>query len=61
LAFRLASLFILISTLQRMYRHFYIRLCDVADTAPVLESDGIHYPRLPTLARSGGRWDGRIT
>ena len=52
---------LLISTLQRMYRHFYIRLCDVADTAQVLESDGIHYPRLRTLARSGGLWEGLST
>ena len=52
---------LLISTLQRMYRHFYIRLCDVADTAEVLESDGINYPRLRTLARSGGLWEGLST
>jgi hypothetical protein len=52
---------LLISTLQRMYRHFYIRLCDVADTAQVLESDGINYPRLRTLARSGGLWEGLST
>jgi hypothetical protein len=44
-----------------MYRHFYIRLCDVADTAQVLESDGIHYPRLRALARSGGLWEGLST
>jgi hypothetical protein len=52
---------LLISTLQRMYRHFYIRLCDVADTAQVLASDGINYPRLRTLARSGGLWEGLST
>lgn len=52
---------LLISTLQRMYRHFYIRLCDVADTAQVLDSDGINYPRLRTLARSGGLWEGLST
>ncbi len=52
---------LLISTLQRMYRHFYIRLCDVADTAQVLESDAIDYPRLRTLARSGGLWEGLST
>ena len=52
---------LLVSTLQRMYRHFYIRLCDVADTAQVLESDAINYPRLRTLARSGGLWEGLST
>src|ERR1700687_2688750 len=24
---------LIISTLQRMYRHFYLRLCDIVDTA----------------------------
>jgi hypothetical protein len=52
---------LLISTLQRIYRHFYIRLCDVADTAQVLECDGINYPRLRRLARSGGLWEGLST
>jgi hypothetical protein len=52
---------LLITTLQRMYRHFYIRLCDVADTAQVLESDGMNYPRLRRLARSGGLWEGLST
>ena len=61
--FRVSSLEdrLLISTLQRMYRHFYIRLCDVADTAQVLDSDAINYPRLRTLARSGGLWEGLST
>ena len=60
--FRLPSLEdrLLISTLQRMYRHFYIRLCDVVDTAQVLESDDIHYPRLRTC-RSEGLWEGLST
>jgi hypothetical protein len=52
---------LLISTLQRMYRHFYIRLCDVADTAKVLESDAVDYPRLRRSARSGGLWEGLST
>ena len=32
---------LLISTLQRMYRHFYFRLCDVIDSALLVESDGV--------------------
>jgi len=29
---------LIISTLQRMYRHFYLRLCDVVDTARLVDS-----------------------
>ena len=52
---------LLISTLQRMYRHFYIRLCDVADTAQLLESGSVNYARLRSSASSGGLWDGLAT
>jgi hypothetical protein len=52
---------LLISTLQRMYRHFYIRLCDVADTAQLLESGMVNYARLRSLARTGGLWEGLAT
>src|SRR5207248_106431 len=34
---------ILISTLQRMYRHFYFRLCDMADVAALLESSAVDF------------------
>jgi len=34
---------VILSTLQRMYRHFYLRLCDVADTAQLLENSAIDY------------------
>jgi hypothetical protein len=52
---------LLISTLQRMYRHFYIRLCDVADTAELLKSGAVNFARLRSLARSGGLWEGLAT
>jgi hypothetical protein len=46
---------ILISTLQRMYRHFYFRLCDVIDSAALVETDGIDLPVFVTgSARFGG-------
>jgi hypothetical protein len=43
-AFRVpsASDRLMISTLQRMYRHFYFRLCDIVDTAALSER-GIDY------------------
>lgn len=52
---------LIISTLQRMYRHFYLRLCDVADTAKLVESGRVDYAYLETLARSAGLWDGLAT
>ncbi|HXM65564.1 MAG TPA: hypothetical protein VN911_02450 [Candidatus Acidoferrum sp.] len=52
---------LIISTLQRMYRHFYLRLCDVADTARLVESGRVDYVYLETLARSAGLWDGLAT
>jgi hypothetical protein len=50
---------LVISTLQRMYRHFYFRLCDIADTARLLRSVAIDYDYLESLTRSAGLWDGQ--
>ena len=52
---------LIISTLQRMYRHFYLRLCDVVDTALLVESGATDYVYLKSLARSAGLWDGLAT
>jgi hypothetical protein len=52
---------LIISTLQRMYRHFYLRLCDIADTAQLVESGAIDYVYLKSLAKSVGLWDGLAT
>jgi hypothetical protein len=52
---------IIISTLQRMYRHFYIRLCDVADNARLVDSRVIDYVHLKSLAESAGLWNGLAT
>jgi hypothetical protein len=52
---------LMISTLQRMYRHFYLRLCDVADNARLVESGAIDYAYLKKLAQSAGLWDGLAT
>ncbi|MGA2356845.1 MAG: hypothetical protein ABSG02_20315 [Terriglobales bacterium] len=51
----------IISTLQRMYRHFYIRLCDIADNARLMESDKVDYIYLRSLAQSAGLWEGLAT
>lgn len=52
---------LIISTLQRMYRHFYLRLCDIADTARLVNSGLVEYPYLKSLASSAGLWDGLAT
>lgn len=52
---------LIISTLQRMYRHFYLRLCDVADTALLVDSGSVDYVYLKSLAQAAGLWDGLAT
>ncbi len=32
---------LMIAILQRIYRHFYARLCDIADTAQLIDDDGV--------------------
>jgi hypothetical protein len=62
-AFRVpsASDRLMISTLQRMYRHFYFRLCDIVDSAWLADSGGIDYENLRTLARRAQIWEGAAT
>ena len=52
---------LLISTLQRMYRHFYFRLCDILDSAALVESDGVDFEDLRTAAMRAGIWEGTAT
>ncbi|HZP62320.1 MAG TPA: nucleotidyltransferase family protein [Terriglobales bacterium] len=52
---------ILISTLQRMYRHFYFRLCDMADVAALLEAKALDFDELRRAADVGGIWPGVAT
>jgi Uncharacterised nucleotidyltransferase len=49
---------LVISTLQRMYRHFYIRLCDVVDNATLVEARSIDFDYLCTLGNRAGLWNG---
>ena len=51
----------MISTLQRMYRHFYFRLCDIVDSAALADADQIDYPALRALAEDAGIWEGVAT
>ncbi len=52
---------IMISTLQRMYRHFYFRLCDIIDSASLVDSGAIDYDDLKSSAKAAGIWEGVAT
>ena len=49
---------ILISTLQRMYRHFYFRLCDLVDNTGLLAGELVDFEELKRGAELGGIWPG---
>jgi hypothetical protein len=52
---------IVISTLQRMYRHFYIRLCDIANIAKLLRENSVDFSALKETADMGSIWPGVAT
>lgn len=52
---------LMISTLQRMYRHFYFRLCDIVDSAALVESGDIDFLDLRSVATRAGIWEGVAT
>ena len=52
---------LIISTLQRMYRHFYFRLCDIVDTAKLIEANAVDYEQLRATATTAGVWEGTAT
>ncbi|MGA9354010.1 MAG: nucleotidyltransferase family protein [Terriglobales bacterium] len=52
---------VVISTLQRVYRHFYFRLCDMVDTAALLQSGAVDFAELKRAANSAGIWPGVAT
>lgn len=52
---------IMVSTLQRMYRHFFFRLCDVIDSAALADAGEIDYDDLCSSARRAGIWEGVAT
>jgi hypothetical protein len=49
---------LMISTLQRMYRHFYFRLCDIIDSAELIGTGCIDYVDLRSSASDAGIWEG---
>lgn len=51
---------IVVATLQRMYRHFYFRVCDVVNSAAIVDG-GLNYRELKNAADIGGIWPGVAT
>lgn len=52
---------LMISTLQRMYRHFYFRLCDVIDSATLIAAGLVDFDDLQRAATEAGIWEGVAT
>ena len=52
---------IVAATLQRMYRHLYIRVCDIVNTHNLLEAGKLDYAELRYAADLGGIWPGVAT
>jgi hypothetical protein len=49
---------LMISTLQRMYRHFYFRLCDIVDTRQLVDARVVDFGRLRSNSEAAGIWKG---
>jgi hypothetical protein len=52
---------IVISALQRVYRHFYFRLCDMIDIACLIQSEPPDFAELMKAADRAGIWPGVAT
>jgi hypothetical protein len=52
---------VIVATLQRMYRHFYFRVCDIVNTAALLEGEQLDFDELKKAADMGGVWPGVAT
>ena len=46
------------ATLQRMYRHFYFRVCDILNAAAIVESGKVDFRELRAAANMAGIWPG---
>ncbi|HWR35133.1 MAG TPA: hypothetical protein VN622_04590 [Clostridia bacterium] len=49
---------VIVATLQRMYRHFYFRVCDIVNTMNLVESGTLDFNELKRAADLGGIWRG---
>lgn len=52
---------VIATTLQRMYRHFFFRICDVMNTAELVRSGSLDFTKLRISAELGSIWPGVAT
>ncbi|HEU5401450.1 MAG TPA: hypothetical protein VFU86_08840 [Terriglobales bacterium] len=52
---------LILATLQRMYRHFYIRICDIANAARIVQSGELDFDELRHASKRAGIWPGVAT
>jgi hypothetical protein len=52
---------IVVSTLQRVYRHFFYRLCDMVETAALVQGGDVDFIELQRAAQAIGVWPGVAT
>jgi hypothetical protein len=52
---------VIVATLQRMYRHFYARVCDIVNIARIVESNTIDFDELKAASQVAGIWPGVAT
>jgi hypothetical protein len=52
---------VIVATLQRMYRHFYFRVCDIVNTAALLDAGEVDFGELRRASELGGIWSGVAT
>jgi hypothetical protein len=52
---------IVISALQRVYRHFYFRLCDMIDMTLLMQCEPVNFTELLKAADGAGIWPGVAT
>ncbi len=52
---------VIVATLQRMYRHFYFRVCDIVNTTALLEEGSLDFAELKKAADMGAIWPGVAT
>ena len=52
---------VVVATLQRMYRHFYFRVCDIVNSACLVDSGAIDFAELQRATENAGIWPGVAT
>lgn len=52
---------IMAATMQRMYRHFFLRICDIANTARMVSAGAVDFDELRSAAEQSCIWEGVAT